>query len=141
MSNDTQISILFVQHNKEISEEYINPGTDSRDRVLVGLAEFPMVGNPVAIDATIIAPFVASYPIDSIDQWSVVVIHEYTSEMIVNMTTTESKPLGVVEISLKDPHREETTPLPLILPIFIFVSIGALGIISSGKKKKVKEEE
>ena len=57
------------------------------------------------------------------------------------MTTTESKPLGVVEISLKDPHREETTPLPLILPIFIFVSIGALGIISSGKKKKVKEEE
>ena len=141
MSNDTQISILFVQHNKEISEEYINPGTDSRDRVLVGLAEFPMVGNPVAIDATIIAPFVASYPIDSMDQWSVVAIHEYTSEVIVNMTTTESKPLGVVEISLKDPHREESTPLPLILPIFIFVSIGALGIISSGKKKKVKEEE
>ena len=141
MSNDTQISILFVQHNKEIPDEYINPGTSSRDRVLVGLAEFPMVGNPVAIDATIIAPFVASYPIDSMNQWSVVVVHEFTNEAILNKTITDSKPLGVVEISVKDPHKEESTPLPLLLPILIFVSIGALGIISSGNKKKVKEEE
>jgi hypothetical protein len=49
--------------------------------------------------------------------------------------------LGVVEISLKDPHREDSAELPLILPIIIFVAIGTLGLISSGKKKKVKEEE
>ena len=139
--NDTQVSILFLQHDKEVGDEFINPGTDSRDRVLVGLAEFPMVGNPVAIDTTIIAPFVASYPIDSMEQWSVVVVHEYTSEGLANKSTTDSKPLGVVEISLKDPHREESAEIPLLLPIIIFVAIGALGLISSGKKKKVKEEE
>ena len=41
----------------------------------------------------------------------------------------------------KDPHQEESAELPIILPILIFVAIGTLGIISSGKKKKVKEEE
>ena len=139
--NNTQISILFLEHNKEVQDEFINPGANSRDRVLVGLAEFPMVGNPVSIDTTIIAPYVASYPIDSIDQWSVVVVHEYTTEALANKTTADSKPLGVVEISLKDPHQEESAELPIILPILIFVAIGTLGIISSGKKKKVKEEE
>ena len=141
IENDTQISILFLQHNKEIPDEFINPGTDSRDRVLVGLAEFPAVGNAHSIDTTIIAPFVASYPIDSLDQWSVIVVHEYTNEALANKSKTDSKPLGVVEISLKDPHQEESAEIPLLLPIIIFVAIGALGIISSGNKKKVKEEE
>ena len=141
VQNDTQVSILFLQHNKVIPDGFINPGTGSRDRVLVGLAEFPMNGNPVSIDTTIVAPFVASYPIDSMEQWSVVVVHEYTSEALTNKTTTDSKPLGVVEISIKDPHQDESTELPLLLPIIIFMAIGALGIISSKNKKKVKEEE
>ena len=141
IDNDTQISILFLQHNKKILDKFINPGTDSRDRVLVGLAEFPTVGNALSINTTIIAPFVASYPIDSMDQWSVIVVHEYTNEALANKSKTDSKPLGVVEISLKDPHQEESTEIPLILPIIIFIAIGALGIISSGNKKKVKEEE
>ena len=139
--NQTQISILFVQHNKQISDEFINPGTDSRDRVLVGLAEFPFVGNPVSIDTTIIAPFVVSYPIDSMDEWSVIVVHEYTNEALLNKTTEDSSPLGVAEISVKDPHREESAEIPIILPIIIFVCIGALGILSFENKKKVKEEE
>lgn len=140
-NNETQISILFVQHDKQISDGYINPGTGSRDRVLVGLAEFPFVGNPVSIDTTIVAPFVASYPIDSMEEWSVIVVHEYTNDVLLNKTTDDSSPLGVVEISVKDPHQEESTEIPIILPIIIFVCIGALGIISSGNKKKVKEEE
>ena len=139
--NQTQISILFVQHNKQISDEFINPGTDSRDRVLVGLAEFPFVGNPVSIDTNIIAPFVVSYPIDSMDEWSVIVVHEYTNEALLNKTTEDSSPLGVAEISVKEPHREEAAEIPIILPIIIFVCIGALGIVSFGNKKKVKEEE
>ena len=139
--NQTQISILFVQHNKQIPDEFINPGTDSRDRVLVGLAEFPFVGNPVSIDTTIIAPFVVSYPIDSMDEWSVIVVHEYTNEALLNKTTEDSSPLGVAEISVKEPHREEAAEIPIILPIIIFVCIGALGIVSFGNKKKVKEEE
>jgi len=139
--NQTQISILFVQHNKQISDEFINPGTDSRDRVLVGLAEFPFVGTPVAIDTTIIAPFIVSYPIDSMDEWSVIVVHEYTNEALLNKPTEDSSPLGVAEISVKDPHREESAEIPIILPIIIFVCIGALGILSFENKKKVKEEE
>ena len=139
--NQTQISILFVQHNKQISDEFINPGTDSRDRVLVGLAEFPFVGNPVSIDTTIIAPFVVSYPIDSMDEWSVIVVHEYTNEALLNKTTEDSSPLGVAEISVKDPHRKESAEIPIILPIIIFICIGALGILSFENKKKVKEEE
>ena len=132
---------MFVQHKKLVDKAFENPGEDHRDRVLVALAEFPMEGQQLAIGATIDAPFVASYPTQGIEEWSVIVVHEYIEDELLNRSIIDSQPLGVVEISLKSSVVEEGAELPIILPIMIFLAIGILGVSSFQTKEKVREEE
>ena len=139
--NDTQYSILFVQHKKTVGDEFENPGESYRDRVLVGLAEFPMQGPFVEIGSTIEAPFVASYPTEELDEWSVIVTHEYTEEALANRSTTNTQPLGVVEISVQSSALDGGRELPIILPILVFLGIGYLGLVSLKTEEKVREEE
>ncbi|MDP6866389.1 MAG: hypothetical protein QGG62_05580 [Candidatus Poseidoniaceae archaeon] len=141
VDNQTQYTILFVQHKKVVGKAFENPGEAHRDRVLVGLAEFPMQGQQIAIDSNIEAPFVASYPTHDLSEWSVIVVHEYTEEALGNLSITDSQPLGVVEISLQSSVIENGAELPIILPIMIFLAIGILGVVSAQTKEKVREEE
>ncbi|CAI8404894.1 MAG: Uncharacterised protein [Candidatus Poseidoniaceae archaeon] len=139
--NDTQYTILFVEHKKTIPEGFDNPGEKHRDRVLVGLAEFPMEGEMLAIDASIEAPFVASYPLQNLEEWSVIVVHEYTEEGLENRSIMNSQPLGVVELAVQSTALEEKTELPVILPIMVFLAVGILGLVNLQPKEKVREEE
>ncbi|DAC53392.1 MAG TPA: hypothetical protein HA320_04755 [Candidatus Poseidoniaceae archaeon] len=139
--NDTQYTILFVEHKKGVAEGFDNPGEKHRDRVLVGLAEFPMDGEMFAIDASIEAPFVASYPIQDMEEWSVIVVHEYTEEALKNRTIMNSQPLGVVELAVQSSALEEGTELPVILPVMVFLAVGILGLVTLQSKEKVREEE
>ena len=139
--NDTQYSILFVEHKKTVPSGFDNPGEKHRDRVLVGLAEFPMDGEMLAIDATIEAPFVASYPIENMEEWSVIVIHEYTEEAFENPTITNLQPLGVVELAVQSSAIEKGAELPVLLPIMVFLAVGILGLVTLQTKEKVREEE
>ena len=141
INNDTQFSILFVEHRKLVEKGFDNPGEAHRDRVLVGLAEFPMVGQQLAIGANIEAPFVATYPTQDLSEWSVIVLHEYTEEALLNRSIMNSQPLGVVEISVKSSSLNEGTELPVLLPIVIFLSVGILGLVTVKTKEKVREEE
>ena len=143
LDNGTQYTIMLVQHKKMVDKAFVNPGEDHRDRVLVGLAEFPMEGQHFAIGATIDAPFVASYPTQGMEEWSVIVVHEYTEEELANRTINDSQPqpLGVAEISMKSSVVEEVAELPIILPIMIFLAIGSLGLVTIQSKEKVREEE
>ena len=141
LNNETQYTILFVQHKKLVDEAFENPGEDHRDRVLVALAEFPMEGQQKSIGATIEAPFVASYPTQNLEEWSVIVVHEYTQEALRNLSITNSQPFGVVEISVQSSVIEDNAELPVILPIMIFLAIGILGIVSVQTEEKVREEE
>ena len=139
--NDTQYTILFVEHKKTVPSGFDNPGQKHRDRVLVGLAEFPMDGEMLAIDATIEAPFVASYPTQNMEEWSVIVVHEYTEEALENRTFMNSQPLGVVELAVQSSALEKGTELPVILPVMVFMAVGILGLVSFQTKEKVREEE
>ena len=139
--NDTQFTVLFVEHKKTVPSGFENPGEDHRDRVLVGLAEFPMEGEMIGIGASIDAPFVASYPIQSIEEWSVIVVHEYTDEALRNRSIVDSQPLGVVQIAVQSPALEEGNRVPILLPVMIFIAIGTLGLVSVNMKEKVQEEE
>ncbi len=139
--NDTQYTIMFVQHKKAVGEAFENPGESHRDRVLVGLAEFPMKGPQIAIGTTIDAPMVASYPTNGLEEWSVIVIHEYTSSALQNRSTMNSQPLGVVQISMQSSVLDDTGELPLMLPIMIFLAVGMLGLVSLNYEEKVREEE
>ena len=139
--NTTQYTILFVQHKKMVDEAFENPGEKHRDRVLVGLAEFPMEGQHFAIGATVEAPFVASYPTQGMEEWSAIVVHEYIEEELANRSIIDSQPLGVVEISMKSSVVEEGAEVPILLPIMVFLAVGILGGISIQTKEKVREEE
>ena len=139
--NNTQYSILFVEHKKTVPSGFDNPGEKHRDRVLVGLAEFPMEGEMLAIGANIEAPFVASYPIQNIEEWSVIVVHEYTEEALANRSFMNSQPLGVVEIAVQTSALEEGAELPVILPVMVFLAIGMLGLVTLQSTEKVREEE
>ena len=139
--NNTQFTILFVEHKKTVEQGFVNPGESYRDRVLVGLAEFPMQGQQLAIGSIIEAPFIASYPTQGLDEWSVIVIHEYTEEALENRSIMNSQPLGVLEIAVKSSAVEEGAELPVLLPIMIFLAIGMLGLVSVNAQEKVREEE
>ncbi|MGB1366061.1 MAG: hypothetical protein ACPH9F_06700 [Candidatus Poseidoniaceae archaeon] len=139
--NNTQYSILFVQHKKTVPSGFDNPGEDYRDRVLFALAEFPLQGPFVSIGSTIDAPFVASVPSQGLDEWSVIVIHEYTNEALANRSLVNSQPLGVVEISVLSSSLEDGAELPVILPIMVFLAVGILGLVTLQSKEKVREEE
>ena len=139
--NRTQYTVLFIQHKKIVDEAFENPGEKHRDRVLVGLAEFPMEGQHFAIGATVEAPFVASYPTQGMDEWSAIVVHEYIEEELANRSIIDSQPFGVVEIAMKAFVVEEGAEVPILLPIMIFLAIGILGLVSVQTKEKVREEE
>ena len=139
--NDTQYTILFVEHKKAVPSGFDNPGEKHRDRVLVGLAEFPMDGEMLAIDASIEAPFVASYPIQTMEEWSIIVVHEYTEEALENRSIMNSQPLGVVEVAVQSSAFEEKTELPVILPVMVFLAVGILGLVTLQPMEKVREEE
>lgn len=139
--NNTQFTILFVEHKKTVEEGFVNPGESYRDRVLVGLAEFPMQGQQLAIGSIIEAPFIASYPTQGLDEWSVIVVHEYTKEALENRSIMNSQPLGVIEIAVQSSAVEDGSELPVLLPIIIFLAIGMLGLVSVNAREKVIEEE
>ena len=139
--NNTQFTILFVEHKKTVEQGFVNPGESYRDRVLVGLAEFPMQGQQLAIASISEAPFIASYPTQGLDELSVIVIHEYTEEALENRSIMNSQPLGVLEIAVKSSAVEEGAELPVLLPIMIFLAIGMLGLVSVNAQEKVREEE
>jgi thiol-disulfide isomerase/thioredoxin len=139
--NGTQYTILFVEHKKMVPEGFDNPGEEYRDRVLVGLAEFPMDGEMLAIDASIEAPFVASYPTQNLEEWSVIVVHEYTEEALKTRNIMNAQPLGVVELAVQSSALEEGTELPVILPVMVFLAVGILGLVTLQSKEKVREEE
>ena len=141
VDNMTQYTILFLQHKKTVDKAFENPGEPHRDRVLVALAEFPMQGQQTAIGSTIIAPFVASYPTQDLEEWSVIVIHEYTASALENRSIMNSQPLGVVQISMQSSVLDDSGEVPLLLPVMIFLAVGMLGLVSINSMEKVREEE
>ena len=141
VDNMTQYTILFLQHKKTVDKAFENPGEPHRDRVLVALAEFPMQGQQTAIGSTIIAPFVASYPTQDLEEWSVIVVHEYTASALQNRSILNSQPLGVVQISMQSSVLDEGGEVPLLLPVMIFLAVGMLGLVSINSMEKVREEE
>ena len=141
VDNMTQYTILFVEHKKTVDKAFENPGESHRDRVLVALAEFPMQGQQTAIGSTIIAPFVASYPTQDLEEWSVIVVHEYTASALENRSIMNSQPLGVVQISMQSSVLDDSGEVPLLLPVMIFLAVGMLGLVSINSMEKVREEE
>jgi hypothetical protein len=76
-----------------------------------------------------------------LEEWSVIVIHEYTASALDNRSIMNSQPLGVVQISMQSSVLDDSGEVPLLLPVMIFLAVGMLGLVSINSMEKVREEE
>lgn len=114
-----QITLMILEHGKQVPEGADNPGLADRDRVLVGMKVFSSDGN------------VSEYGDLSIpESWSVILIHEPISG---------GEPYGVVEITNREFQDFKDNNLVWILSICIL--LGGLAVFWPSKNSRIIEEE
>ena len=91
-----QISIMLLEHGKEVPEGEENLGEDSRDRVLIAMRVIQSGGNITDYGN------LSTFP----ESWSVVIVHE---------PVEGGEPYGVVEVAYREVPNLETNQLFWIL--------------------------
>ena len=114
-----QLTILVLEHEKEVPADVENMGEDTRDRVLVGMKVVNSSGN-ISVFGNI----------NLTDSWSVVLVHE---------PEEGGEPYGVVEISNREFDEIKDNHLLAILGICVF--LGALLVFTPMNKPRFTEEE
>lgn len=114
-----QISLMVLEHHKQVPQEADNPGEAVRDRVLVGLVVKDTNGNE-SIYGEITLP----------DVYSIVMIHE---------PTDGGEPYGVVEVSNREISQNDDNMLSQIVILSVF--IGIILVFIPSKKSLIPEEE
>tara|TARA_B100000459_G_scaffold144765_1_gene108113 strand:+ start:1461 stop:2237 length:777 start_codon:yes stop_codon:yes gene_type:complete len=114
-----QITLMVVEHDKEVPAGVDNPGEDVRDRVLVGMKVIDSNGN-VSEYGNLQLP----------ELWSLIMIHE---------PVEGGSPYGVVEISnIQD---EEDSSNELLIIVAFCILLGGLVVFIPEKKSLNSEEE
>ncbi len=106
-TNGTQLTFIIMEHKKSMPEGVVNPGGDHRDRVVVGLAECSLDNHSITasfglLDASVGEACDRSFSIEfeSLGSWSVLLVHEPTSEQLGAGGDAQS--LGAVELAYRD---------------------------------------
>ena len=114
-----QITLMVLEHDKDVPVGVDNPGEDVRDRVLVGMKVIDWEGN------------ISEYgDLDLPELWSVIMIHE---------PVEGGEPYGVVEIS--NLEYEENSSYELLRIVASCVLLGAILVFTPAKKSLNTEEE
>ena len=114
-----QITLMVLEHDKEVPAGVDNPGEDVRDRVLIGMKVVDSEGNTSEYG-----------DLDLPESWSVVMIHE---------PVEGGQPYGVVEIS--NLEYEEKSSNELLQIVAFCVLLGAMVVFTPAKKSLNAEEE
>ncbi len=114
-----QLSIMVIQHDKDVPEDAENPGEDHRDRVLVGLKVVESDGNSSTYG-----------DLNLPEHWSVVFVHE---------PIEGGEPYGVLELS--NQAEEEVESASLAIAILLCIAVGSLLILVPDRKFLNPEEE
>ena len=114
-----QLTIMVLEHGKNVPSDADNPGDDTRDRVLIGMKTVNSSGN------------ISTYgELELPDEYSVILVHE---------PEEGGEPFGVVEISNRDWETTEDHNLFHIMWICVF--LGALLVFTPSRKYPITEEE
>tara|TARA_B100001778_G_scaffold154836_1_gene127198 strand:+ start:277 stop:1053 length:777 start_codon:yes stop_codon:yes gene_type:complete len=114
-----QITLMVVEHEKEVPAGADNPGDDIRDRVLVGMKVIDSNSN------------VTEYGnLELPELWSLIMVHE---------PVEGGAPYGVVEIS--NIEHEENSSDELMLIVAFCILLGGLLVFIPDKKSLNAEEE
>ena len=114
-----QLTIMILEHEKEVPQGVENMGEDHRDRVLIGMKVLDSSGN-ISVYGDMILP----------ETWSVILVHE---------PEDGGEPYGVVEISNREIEEVNDDNLLMILAISVF--LGALLVFAPSNKPRIMEEE
>ena len=96
-----QITLMVLEHNKEVPAGVDNPGEDVRDRVLVGMKVVDSEGNTSEFG-----------DLDLPESWSLVMVHE---------PVEGGEPYGVVEISNLEYEEKSSNELLLIVSFCVLL--------------------
>ena len=114
-----QITLMVLEHDKEVPAGVDNPGDDVRDRVLIGMQVIDSQGN------------ISDYGnLELPELWSVIMVHE---------PVEGGEPYGVVEIS--NLEYEESSVNELLLIVAFCVLLGAMLVFTPAKISLNAEEE
>ena len=114
-----QITLMVLEHEKNVPEDADNPGEKTRDRVLVGMRVVNSSGNSTDFGELELPKI-----------WSLIMVHE---------PEEGGEPYGVVEISNIEYDSDDDSNLFLILLVCSF--IGALLVFVPSKISPLTEEE
>ena len=134
----TQLTLMVLEHGKTMPAGVVNPGGDHRDRVLVGLAECSVDNRSITaniglLSATVETTCESSFSIEfeAITSWSVLLVHETTSEVLSD--GGEHTSLGAVELAHRD--RAQYDAATNVLSTVLLGSCVVLAVASIVRKK------
>ena len=142
--NTTQLTFMVLHHNKQVPDDAINPGGDTRDRVVVATAECEIgTGNitttigvsSASADAGCTADF--SIEFTALESFSVVLVHEHTEASLDS--SDDLGTYGAIEFAYRERQSSEAwSPAWLVLG-----AVAAVGLLVFQKKEdnSPKEEE
>ncbi len=136
--NETQLTMMVMEHGKTMPEGVYNPGGDHRDRVVVGLAECAVDNATVLTSIGLLGASVSdgcessfSIEFEALSSWSVVLIHEPTSATLTEGADAQSH--GAVELAFRD--RAEPVQAASGVGTLLLVTCVALAVASIVRKK------
>ncbi len=137
-NNETQLTLMVIEHGKRMPENAVNPGGDHRDRVVVGLAECALDNNTITasvglLSATVESTCETSFSIEfeNLSSWSVLLVHEATAAALANGEDPSSH--GAVELAFRD--RAATDEEVGNVGTLLLVVCGILAMASVVRKK------
>lgn len=137
-NNETQLTLMVIEHGKSMPENAVNPGGDHRDRVVVGLAECALDNNTITtsvglLSATVESTCETSFSIEfeNLSSWSVLLVHEATAAALANGEDPSSH--GAVELAFRD--RAATDEEVGNVGTLLLVVCGVLAMASIVRKK------
>ena len=132
-NNISQLTFILAEHSVKVPDGFDNPGEDTRDRVVTGVAECNLQNNTIGYYSGFSNAFANGNSCESgftvsldedISQFSLVLVHE---RVIENLTTQDSSAntYGVVEFSYRDVELSDSWNNLMII-LFGFTIIGFL---------------
>ena len=137
-NNETQLTMMVVEHGKAMPDNVVNPGGDHRDRVVVGLAECSLNNHSITTSVGLLSASVEStcetsfaIEFEDLKTWSVLLIHEPTAAALASGEDPSSH--GAVELAFRD--RAATDEEVGNVGTLLLVVCGVLAMASIVRKK------
>ncbi len=135
--NNTQLTFLVLEHQKTVPDGFVNPGEETRDRVVVATAECDFNTSTIPTQLGLIAvgvnqgcdnDFEISF--EDMDEFSIVLLHESTVDAIVNSEASLGT-YGAVEFA----YRSRDIPDSWSLASVMLVVAAGAGLIAIWPRK------